>query len=414
MAPLKASSLNTWKKVVFPMRNIWTVFRKEVYRVFSDKRLILTIFILPGLSIYLIYTIMGSLLSDMDDEVENHQPIVYQTSMPQAIEDRIVSQMDAEIHDASGMDKDTLESKVMDGEYDLVLLFDEDFMDAIENYDSTEPPGLEVLYNQGEQKSSRAYSDLNAVLNGYHQEVVQSRLSDPTDYQVYNLSTENIVDESNVVAQGIAMIMPMLIIIFLFSGAMSIGPDAIAGEKERGTIATLLVRPVKRSSIAIGKVASLSLLSLISALSSFIGIILSLPKLMQLDDSMPDVSIYTFQDYLALLLVLITTVIFVVGLVSVISAFAKTIKEASMLILPFYFLAMIVGILNSFGADVNQDALVHLIPIYGQINILAGILTFDYTMLNLLLTIAASLVYTLGLVVLLNAMFNSEKIMFNR
>ncbi|MFP4077759.1 MAG: ABC transporter permease [Bacillota bacterium] len=396
------------------MRNIWTVFRKEVYRVFSDKRLILTIFILPGLSIYLIYTIMGSLLSDMDDEVENHQPIVYQTSMPQAIEDRIVSQMDAEIHDASGMDKDTLESKVMDGEYDLVLLFDEDFMDAIENYDSTEPPGLEVLYNQGEQKSSRAYSDLNAVLNGYHQEVVQSRLSDPTDYQVYNLSTENIVDESNVVAQGIAMIMPMLIIIFLFSGAMSIGPDAIAGEKERGTIATLLVRPVKRSSIAIGKVASLSLLSLISALSSFIGIILSLPKLMQLDDSMPDVSIYTFQDYLALLLVLITTVIFVVGLVSVISAFAKTIKEASMLILPFYFLAMIVGILNSFGADVNQDALVHLIPIYGQINILAGILTFDYTMLNLLLTIAASLVYTLGLVVLLNAMFNSEKIMFNR
>ncbi|MFW6299130.1 MAG: ABC transporter permease subunit [Bacillota bacterium] len=406
--------MNTWKKAVFPMRDIWTVFRKEVYRVFSDKRLILTIFILPGLSIYLIYTVMGSLLSDMDDEVENHEPIIYQTAMPESIEDRIVNQMDAEIHDASDMDEDTLEAKVMDGEYDLVLLFDENFMDAIEDYESANPPGLEVFYNQGEQKSSRAYSELNSVLSGYHQEVVQRRLSDPSDYQVYDLTSKNIVDESNVVAEGIAMIMPMLIIIFLFSGAMSIGPDAIAGEKERGTIATLLVRPVKRSSIAIGKVTSLSLLSLISALSSFVGIILSLPKLMQLDDSMPDVSIYTFQDYLALLVILITTVVFVVGLVSVISAFAKTIKEASMLIMPVYFLAMIVGIMNSFGADVHQGALVHLIPIYGQINILAGILTFDYSMFNLLLTVVSSLVYTLGFVVLLNVMFNSEKIMFNR
>ena len=133
-----------------------------------------------------------------------------------------------------------------------------------------------------------------------------------------------------------------------------------------------------------------------------------------MDDNMPDVSIYTFQDYFAILLVLLTTVIFVVGLVSIISAYAKTIKEASMLIMPVYFIAIIVGMMNSFGADVNQEMWVHLIPIYGQINILAGILTFDYTIANLLVTMASSLIYTLGFVVLLNVMFNSEKIMFSR
>jgi sodium transport system permease protein len=77
----------------------------------------------------------------------------------------------------------------------------------------------------------------------------------------------------------------MLIIMFLFSGAMSIGPDSIAGEKERGTIATLLVTPVKRSEIAIGKVMSLSIISLFSATSSFIGIMLSLPKLLQMEET---------------------------------------------------------------------------------------------------------------------------------
>ena len=396
------------------LHDIWTVFRKEIYRVFSDHRLILTIFIVPGLSIFLIYSIMGSLLGGMEDDIRTHQPVIYEKDMPDEIRSLLVNHMDPEIHDASDMDKGTLETGIREGDYDLVLIFEEGFMDAIEQYENTAAPGLEVLYNQGEQTSSRAYSQLNTSLNAYHQSVVQQRLDDPEDYQVYRMSTENIVDESNVVAQGIAMIMPMLIIIFLFVGAMNIGPDAIAGEKERGTIATLLVRPVKRSAIAIGKVTSLSLLSLLSALSAFVGIILSLPRLMQLDDSMPDVSIYGVQDYLALLLVLVITVIFVVGIVSVISAYAKTIKEASMLIMPVYFLAMIVGIMNSFGADVNQDAWAHLIPIYGQINILAGILTFDYSMLNLALSVISSLVFTFGFVVLLNYMFNSEKIMFNR
>ncbi|MFQ7035420.1 MAG: ABC transporter permease subunit [Candidatus Borkfalkia sp.] len=52
---------------------------------------------------------------------------------------------------------------------------------------------------------------------------------------------------------------------------MGIAPESIAGEKERGTIATLLVTPIKRSELVVGKVLSLSALSSLSAISSFIG-----------------------------------------------------------------------------------------------------------------------------------------------
>jgi len=58
--------------------------------------------------------------------------------------------------------------------------------------------------------------------------------------------------------------------------------------------------------------------------------------------------------------------------------------------------------------------LVHLIPIYGQINLLTEIFTFDYTLMNLFVTMASSILNTLGFVVLLNAIFSSEKIMFSR
>ncbi|MCK7484352.1 MAG: ABC transporter permease subunit [Bacillus subtilis] len=65
----------------------------------------------------------------------------------------------------------------------------------------------------------------------------------------------------------LSTLLPMLVVMFMFTGAMAIGPESIAGEKERGTIATLLVTPVKRREIALGKVFSLGVLSLISAAS---------------------------------------------------------------------------------------------------------------------------------------------------
>ena len=80
------------------------------------------------------------------------------------------------------------------------------------------------------------------------------------------------------------MIMPFLFVVLLFSSAMSICCESIAGEKERGTIATLLVTPVKRSYLVLGKVISLGITALVSALVSFIGLMASLPKLIGSED----------------------------------------------------------------------------------------------------------------------------------
>ena len=94
-----------------------------------------------------------------------------------------------------------------------------------------------------------------------------------------------------------------LLLIFVISGAMSITPESVAGEKERGTIATILVTPVRRSYVAIGKILALSAFSLIGATSSFLGTVLSLPKLMGL----PDVNLfdlYSFGDVFGMFLLL--------------------------------------------------------------------------------------------------------------
>jgi sodium transport system permease protein len=224
--------------------------------------------------------------------------------------------------------------------------------------------------------------------------------------------TYEIYDEQKATGQGVASLLPMLIVMFLFSGAMSIGPDSIAGEKERGTIATLLITPIKRRDIAIGKVMSLSLVSLMSATSSFIGIMLSLPKLMQGEEI--DLAIYGVFEFVMLFTILLATVLVIVGLISIISAYAKTIKEASMLILPFYFGAVILGVTSMFSDDTQSNLFMYLIPLYNTIQMLIGILTFDINTAAYLVTIISSLVYVSIFVFILNRMFQSEKIMFSK
>ena len=197
---------------------------------------------------------------------------------------------------------------------------------------------------------------------------------------------------------------------------MSIGPDSIAGEKERGTIATLLVTPVKRSQIAIGKVMSLSIISLMSAISSFVGIILSLPKLLggQIASDVPVYSIYSISDYLMLLAIIFVTVLVIVGLISVVSAYAKTIKEASTLILPFYFLSILVGISTMFSGEGNTELFIYLIPIYSSVNMIIAVLSFEVIGIHFLLTIISSLVYVSIFIYILNRLFQSETIMFSK
>ena len=267
----------------------------------------------------------------------------------------------------------------------------------------------QIYYNQNEMASSVIYQSMQSVLYLYHQQWVQNRYGDTT---IFVLDTQSIeLDENKQQGQMMSLLLPMLTIMFLFSGAMAIGPESIAGEKERNTIATLLVTPVKRSHIAIGKVLSLSVLSLLSALSSFIGIITSLPKLMQSNDI--DMSIYSLADYAQILFLLFSTVFVIVGIIAIVSAYAKNLKEAGTLIMPFYIITILVGLTSMLGSGPSTNVFAYLIPIYNTVQSLTAILTFETnTWLYVLISILANIGYLVLFISILRMMFQNEKIMF--
>ena len=222
----------------------------------------------------------------------------------------------------------------------------------------------------------------------------------------YNLASDK--DMSSMI---FSMIMPLLIMIFVFSGAMSVAPESIAGEKERGTFATLLVTPVSRAGVAIGKIAALSIISVLCGLSSFAGIILSLPKMIGTD---MNTAIYAAGDYLALFGVVISTVLLAVALISVISAFAKSVKEATAYVTPLMILNMLLSITCMFGDGAPTNPFLYLIPLYNSVQSLHAVFSFSVVPLNLVIAVISNIVYTLALVFLLTWMFKNEKIMFRK
>lgn len=388
------------------MKNILTVIKKEFSRFFRDKRLVLSL-ILPGVLIYFIYSFLGDgILSNVGGTDENYVCQVYTVNMPDAFKTPFEGLEKLQLHEISADEADEHRQAVADQKEDLLVVFPENFEEdynAVLAGTSTELPRIAVYYNTVRTEGTQAYTLFAGVLSVFQQQVTPYFLSDVQD----------LASEKDMTGMIFSMIAPMLVLMFLFSGCMAVAPESIAGEKERGTLATMLVTPVKRSHIAAGKIIALSTLSLLSGLCSFLGIILSLPKLMGAAGSL-NAAVYTVGDYAMLLGIVLSSVLVIVALVSVVSAFAKSVKEATAMIGPLMILVMLLGVSTMFSSGSTGSYLWYLIPLYNSARAMNGVFSFAASPVAVLITVVINVAAAIGLAFLLAKMFDSEKIMFNK
>ncbi|NLC94399.1 MAG: ABC transporter permease [Bacilli bacterium] len=234
---------------------------------------------------------------------------------------------------------------------------------------------------------------------------------------IFDQKVTDVGDTEKAQGRFLGMILPMILIIYLFTGAMSVGMESVAGEKERGTIATLLVTPIKRSELAIGKIISISIIAVLSSIASFLGIVAVMPQLTQMsggDENIIGGLKYQVGDYLMLFGIMFVSVLMFVGLVLIVSTFAKTTKQAGALTTPLMLVVMGISFLNMFSMEVSQNPLEYLIPVYNIVLALKAIFQFSITFVNWLLAILSTIIFIVLLVFLIQKMFKSEKIMFSR
>ena len=393
------------------MKNILTVMKKEFARFFGDRRMVIMI-LMPAILIYVVYSFMGRAMQSMFAPDEGYIPQIHSVNMP----DQIFQLMQSAGIEALGIDASMItdmKERISRGEADLCVVFPMGFMEQVAAYDAqtrAPAPNVEVYYNSTVPNSSDAYGRICALLDYFEVEELYTNKFD------VNRGIENadLATSEDLSASIISSLMPLLLMIFLYSGCIGLAPESIAGEKERGTLATLLVTPLKRSELAIGKILSLGVLSFLSGLVTAGATILSLPKLMGGAEEIIDVNIYGAVDYILLALVILSTILLLVTVISILSAFAKTVKEANTIVIPLMILVMLVGVTGMFGGGSQTDAAYYLIPLYSSVQSMSGIFSLNYSALSIILSSLSNVVYACIGGFVLTKMFNNEKVMFSR
>ena len=380
------------------MKNLWTIVKKEFARFFKDRRLMLSL-ILPGILIYIVYSVLGGGVFEKIGQVdEDYVYKVYTVNAPENLAAELM--LDEELFSLTEIGKENIaetQKSIEDQTADLLVVFPENFSFQTATAESV----INTYYNSVKTESSAAYTEFSARLS-----------TKQFDAPKFLALPSDLASEKDVAGMIFSMIGPMLVLVFLFAGCTSIAPESIAGEKERGTLATMLVTPVKRSHIAIGKIIALSTLSLISGACSFLGLMLSLPKLMGDMDGL-SVDVYGVGDFAMLFGIIISSVLLIVALISVISAFAKSVKEAAGMVGPLMIAVMVMGILTMFVSETNAWYW-YLVPLYNSALSMSCIFSFAVSPLNVLLTIGVNILGAVALSFALAKMFDSEKIMFQK
>ena len=390
------------------MREIFVIVKKELKRFFTDKRMIMSL-ILPGVIIFVLYSLMGNFIGKAITPADDYEYVICVENESVTL-DGYLSTLGCKYKKVN-VPREEAEKKLVDKEIDLYVSFSEDFDDA-----GADKAGKNVVieYNSAKSESAKIYSALQTV---YMQNSVAS-----VDYNyAINAGVENpdMATEEDVVKMILTMFMPFILMVFLVTGSVSVASESIAGEKERGTIATLLVTPVKREYIALGKIIALTVTSLFSSLVSFVGIMASLPNLLQLerigDVTSIDLSVYGASTFVGILGIILITVMMFTMIMSILSTFAKSVKEATQFVTPAMIVVMLASVTSMIGGGkaVTNPAL-YLIPIYNCAQCLTMLFSGEFYGLCYLFTILSDALFVVLGVVLLAKMFNNEKIMLNK
>ncbi|GEM45090.1 ABC transporter permease [Deinococcus cellulosilyticus] len=289
---------------------------------------------------------------------------------------------------------------------------------------------IQIYVKQNSLKSVGVMSKLEGAVNAYKDILVEKKLtaSGLSKEVLTPIQTET-VDASTTAEKRsgqLAFIIPMFILQFILAGAQPTAIDSTAGEKERGTFEVLLVSPIRRLEVVLGKLGAVTVFSLVSSIFSVIGLVLAglaakflLPRLLDEQAGQESIS-STFGGSLSLdstsLLLLLGVALTVALLVSVIvltiSVYARNFKEAQTYLVPFSLVVVIPAVALQFSDFLKASSALYATPLIGSMLSIMDIVKGAVKPDMMAVTCVSNLVFTGLLLLLALRSFSREEVIF--
>ena len=395
-------------------RQIGTIYRKEMHETLRDRRtlmsmIVVPMLVIPGLMFGLAELGMKLVKRAVSERAtimilgEQHAPVLAARLRAHPLLDIVPPRSD-------------YERRIADKEIRAAIEFPPQFESALQGETPDAKLAVRISYHEGEIRSEHTLRKIEGLLTEYKNEVIAQRLIahglSPQALEPFVREERNVAPAERVSGAALGGFIPYVIIILTLTGAMYPAIDLTAGEKERGTIETILASPVSRGALAGGKFLTVLTTAMATALLSLLSLTLSARFTSSGGSEMQPFALnLSAQGVIAMLIIMIPVAVLFSGALLAIALTAKSYKEAQSYVTPL-MMVVIMPAIAAMLPGVELNTLLALIPILNvslvSKELVAGI--YDWPVIAVIFS--SSCVYAGIALAIAVAFFRRESVLF--
>lgn len=397
-------------------KHMGIVWHKELLDTIRERRTLVMMIVVP-LVLMPVFVLGPSLLESSLEEQKQQEAQEILVLNPGAAPDLI-----AQIRQSGVLrivDVEDPERALKDGEIAVILAIPPDFARAL----ATESGSLQVdiRYDATDSDSRAAEEKLAALLHAYRQGIVQARLQtrglSPELLEPFAVRSQNVASQQRVSGFLLSFLLPLFLVLWASIGGSQTAIDVSAGEKERGTLESLLVSPPGRSSLVAGKFLAVTTVTLGATTLSLVGFVVAIAFAKHVFAENTVFAMVELSLDPGVIALLFGVTALVAAMMSALTfslyAWTRNFKEAQTYSSYVSFVVMIPAFLVAF-TDPPASWEAFLIPIYNATAVLKELILGDIRWSHLALTLASSAAYAGISLALAVRVFQSERVLFRR
>lgn len=377
--------------------NILNILKKELREMFRDKKSLSMMLIIPFMIPLIVIGMSALFEAQMNKPIEEYNKIgfAYDTT---EVEKNIISEIGI---DSTYDNLENLKEKYDNGEIDLYI---------------TKENNKYIINGENNDTTTFASSLVETYISTYKEYLQNEYLTNNqiNSNEVINIITleRNIIEKDNFYANYITVYAFLFIIMAITVSATYPATDSTAGEKERGTLETLLTFPIKSKDIIIGKFLSVTLSSIITGLLSLILAAISLIISGNMFKIYEGVNMMLSPISLVYsIIVIVAYSLLISGLCIAIASTSKTFKEAQSALTPLTFISLFPGMF-AFMVDINTTAILSMVPFLNYTLLFTDITNGTVNYLHIFLMFISTIVIIGGVLYIIIKQYKSEKVLF--
>ena len=426
-------------------RIIRTLFKKEMLDVLRDKKTVVMMLVVPVILYPLIFVVVMQVMAAISSSMEEQNyKIAIEAEDGGAFLQRLMMKGEKS-RDKSAVNKgerqesaDTVADHDEDADssettYTITMVDPEsidDYEHALEAEEldvyvrGTMQDGklqYDVYYISSVTNSNYAMNIVMDVFDEYQDELTQAKIEE-AGLDVHEILEPVLYENKDTASREQSLgsimgsILPFMLVISLLMGTIYPAIDTTAGERERGTLETILTLPVTNRQLIVSKFLTVAVIGMISAVLNIIsmgGIAVYMYKIIDMQADAADIEMAKFYPAILVgILAILAFSLFISAVTMCVTSFAKSYKEANNYITPLMLVVLFTGYIG-FIPNIELTRTMAMVPVANICLLIKNILVFKIDYMIIAVVLLSNIAYAIFAILFLSKIYDSESILFS-